>query len=208
MRNKLNIIIILLGSLLFSCAGDSMKDDAISTSNTESLKIEKDEPKEISLTLEEQIVELTTEQKEAFQLRAIQKFKDFTDYVKIISNPDVADDLKNHSILLTKELFSLNTNSETDSTLQVKYNETTLPLYLKLLESKTKIVNMIPKEVSFTKELQMDSTGTNYSGKMTTLILINGKKTTKNIEVHLVEILKQFGDSSQTITEIRLGNIY
>ena len=95
MKNKsiLHILIIAIAFALYSCAGEgSSNDNAVST--TESSKMSKGIPTEILTELERPKTELTDEQLKAFELRAIQKFEDFTDYIKLISDPDVDQNLE------------------------------------------------------------------------------------------------------------------
>ena len=48
---------------------------------------------------------LSTHQKEVFARRAIQKLEDYYDYVEIISGPKYDTVLRNHAVVLAKDLF-------------------------------------------------------------------------------------------------------
>jgi hypothetical protein len=151
---------------------------------------------------------LSTEQQEAFQLRAIQKFQDFTDYLKIISNPKMDKDLKKHSQKLLKELFISDTITITDSSL-IDPNETTISLsrFILFVKDHPKIVNFKTNNITFTIPLNKDSTDS-YMGVMETLIATKHNQKKIKINVHLIEIDKQFGETTQKAIEIKLGNIY
>ena len=184
MKNNelLHILIISVAVVLFSCAGESRNEDS-SNATTESTKISND----ILVELETPNTKLTNEQLQAFEVRAIQKFQDFTDYVKIISTNDVEKELINHSLNLMHEIF-INDSTEMPFKFHLKTN-------IKI------------KKIKFSTPLMIDSIGS-FNGIMEASLIINGKRAIKKIDIHLVKIEKTFGDNKQYINEVRLGNIY
>lgn len=212
-KHLLYIIPTLVALILYSCAGESMKNDMV-TEATESAKVDDTISDEIFRGIEEPNTELTPEQIKAFQIRAIQKFEDFTGYIKIISDPDVESDLAEHSMRLALELFVNDTVKIKDSILikldiKPDYKPFLINKYLLSLHFRKykKLVLIKTKSIKFISSLAKDSTNL-YQGTMEASLRINGKKSFKNIDVHLVEIRKEFGDNSQAIMEVRLGNIY
>lgn len=202
------IIPTLVALILYSCAGESMDKNVAAT---ESAKIDDDISEEFFSGIEEPNTELTSEQLEAFQLRAIQKFYDLTDYMEIISDPGIEEDLIEHSLNLVEELFI--NDSITKSSTGIIWNYAFFNSANGDSLSRTPLIKQWPqifiktKTIEFITPLELDSSN-KYSGTMKASFIINGKKATNNIGVHLVEIEKFFGDSSQFITEVRLGNIY
>ena len=210
MKNKgvLHILIITIALALFSCAGES-SDANNDVASTEAFKESDDITSEVFEELEQPNTELTKEQIEAFELRAIQKFEDFTDYLEIISDPNIEDDLLHHSNMLVEELFindSITNNSmgliwsyalfnknKTDSLRSTKQNWPEIAIKTKSIE--------------FINHLTQDSLS-EYKGIMKTSYILNGKRMNTKIDVHIVNIDKLFGDKKQTVKEVRLGNIY
>ncbi|MBL4594670.1 MAG: hypothetical protein JKX68_12775 [Flavobacteriales bacterium] len=209
MMNKLllNITTIFFILVLFSCAGEDMKNDNISTETAKSTTTETDEPKEIISVLERGDAELTSEQKEAFQLRAIQKIEDFIDYLRIISDPKVNNDLKEHSYQLALGLFINDSTFFSDSAITNPSNSIFLTDYLTKMKSRKNPFTVNIKNIQFSEKLELDSLNI-YKGSMIMSLGIKQKTVVKNIDVHLLEIQKIFGDSTLAIMEVRLGNIY
>ncbi len=207
-NNFLNIILCCMALVIYACAGDSATENDSVAIPTESAKEESDV---IYTELEEQSTELTSEQKEAFQLRAIQKFHDLTDYLEIISDPAIEEDLVEHSRNLTEELFINDSIAKSSTGLIWLYalfnseNADSLNRHPKINHWPQIFIKT--KNIEFITPLEVDSTN-KYNGVMKAIFIVNGKKINNNIDVHLIEIEKFFGDSSQFITEVRLGNIY
>ena len=212
MMNKQFLHIILIAIVLYSCAAES-KDENTSASPAESAKTAGDRGGGIFTELEKDNEELTTEQLEALQLRAIQKFQDFTDYLKIISDNDVDDDLKKHSVQLALDLFINDTITISNSDMlsnvdSSKITTTSLTAFIDSIHQDTGSLIFITVNTNkFIQPLTIDSTN-NYTGIIESSFLVNGKETIKKIDVHLIDIQKEFGETNQTILEVRLGNIY
>jgi hypothetical protein len=208
MKNKLFLnSTIILALLFFSCAGES-KDENISFTETEPKNNIDVGSKEIFTELENPNTEFTSEQLEAFQLRAIQKFQDFTDFIKMISDNKIDKDLREHSIQLSTELFISDSILITDSSLINKSESiVTLINFLKRIKPRSKPITAKTSLIEFIQPLTKDSSNF-YTGVMDAVILIKGKNKNINIDVKVVEIQKEFGDSSQTTMDVRLGNIY
>ena len=205
----LHIIIIAVSLLLYSCAGMSKDENAeILTAPTETERSASfDDAMGLEKTEEKKLAAYTAEQKEAFQLRAIQKFQDFVDYIKIISNRKVDDGLKEHSIQLSTDLFINDSTLVNDSIL----NNTTKPIilnrFLTNIQTNNKPIYIKVKSIAFTTPIASDSLNS-YKGNIEAKLRFYGNDVTKNIEVYIVEIKKDFGDNTQVINEVRLGNIY
>jgi hypothetical protein len=217
MNNQLlHIIFFLFALVLFSCASEN-NDKKVSTTPAESTIMKNAVTTEVFTELEEPNAELTSEQLKAFELRAIQKFEDFTDYVAIISNPKVKHDLVNHSLILVQDLFINDSIFLSDSLLinhftlvsnKEPYRQYLIDLLkLESVSAREPKITIQTKFINFLVPLTKDSIN-NYFGIMDASIMINGKKSIEKIDVHLLKIQKKFGDSIQDIMEVRLGNIY
>jgi hypothetical protein len=215
----LHITTIFGIALLFSCASDSMQENKSAASVTEEAEPSAGENNKYAVadfeigTLPKN---LSPDQQEAFQLRAKQKFQDFTDYLKIISNPKMDKDLKKHSQKLLKELF-LNdsiTFSDTTNSFYIPFNPNdSTPVMISdfhninLLITFKRPLKISIQSISFTNLLATDSNNI-YRGIMQAQLTVNKKNVSKNIDVYLIEIDKQFGETTQKTIEIKLGNIY
>ena len=205
----LNITIICLILFLVSCAEQSKNqydNNAVETTETPS-DISEEIMLELEVKSEASVSYLSDEQKEAFQLRAIQKFQDFTDYLKIISDPEVDNNLKEHSIQLALELFVNDSILLTDSVITGKVEDIELRDYLKKIKSSKKSIYISAQSILFSEPLTLDTLG-NYRGKINVSLKVNGGKLNKNINVCLIKIEKYFGKNEESIKEVRLGNIY
>ena len=208
MKNKsLLYSITLVSFALFSCAGES-KDESMRNTTTESIDKNDGDAQELFTELEKPSTELTTEQLEAFELRAIQKFYDFTDFIKVISNNQIDKDLRAHSIQLSTELFISDSIQISDTTLM---NKSELPVklidFLKRIKPRSNPISIQTISLDFTHPLNKD-TSNNYSGIMESEIMIKNKIKKLTITVNVIEIQKDFGENSQSVMEVRLGNIY
>jgi hypothetical protein len=214
-KNSLHIITALFIILIFiGCAGESKNESLVSGA-----MVEEDlsaEPLPFEFNIYELPDSLTNEQQTAFQLRAKQKFQDFLDYLKIVSNPELDDDLVNHSEKLLKELFISDTVTFYDGdtilygTIDSNNNPIELFSFLKkgiLVSHREEITSKI-NSYRFVSPLEKDTTNNLYFGKLETDIIINKQKTIKTIDIYLIETKKQFGDTEQRTVEIKLGNIY
>lgn len=185
-KHIVHIISYSLMLILFSCAGESRQEDFAAAPVEESRSISQAEFTENITELPES---LTEDQQNAYQLRAKQKFQDFLDYLKIISNPKIDDGLIKHSKKLMKELFiSDSVNFYSSDSLNI---------------TGAKI-----KSLAFIKPLKYDSLNNYLSGALQINMMLHKQKTNKTIEVYLVETTKQFGDEEQKTIEIKLGNMY
>ncbi|PCJ28059.1 MAG: hypothetical protein COA97_01935 [Flavobacteriales bacterium] len=200
----LNTLILSLALILNSCAGEGSYNKDINTEVTES---ENDDLEIILPELEKQNSALSKEQLKAFEERAIQKFYDFTDYVKIISDPKVSIDLKDHTKLLATELFKTD-SFNLDSSNLPHFNSISIRLYLELAKLSIKPIYITPVGVVVTEKLELDSIKGNYTGLIETSIIVNGKKENYKIDIYLIELNKSFGNNTERIREVRLGNIY
>ena len=216
MKSKflLNITTILTLAL-FSCAGEN-KDENISFTSTKSVMDSDDVTKEIFTELENPSTELTEEQLMAFESRAIQKFKDFTDYIKILYNPKVDDNMTKHSLNLALELFKNDSILIKDTNLIESFADVHhigQPIYiidfLNLLyfELHKKTIQVKVKSIELVKPLILDSTNS-YNGLMKASLIIENERINLQVDIHLAKIQKDFGENSQSIMEVRLGNIY
>jgi hypothetical protein len=205
----LHTIIYSFALLLFSCAGMS-KDENTDTLNAPT-ETEKTPTLDDDMGLEKKSdskrIKLTKEQKEAFQLRAIQKFQDFIDYIKIISNQKVDVTLRNHSLDLVLELFINDSILIKDSILTETSEFISIRSFLDHIQSLKKPFYIKIEKIGFSSPITADSLN-NYTGTIETMLNINGNKAIKNVTVSLVVEKKKFGTIYKKVTEIRLGNIY
>jgi hypothetical protein len=151
--------------------------------------------------------ELSNEQREALETRAIQKFRDFIDYLKIISDPKITTDLKNHSKGLAMDLFVSDSTTVTDSSFKNTTNSMVLSAYLEKISIHKKSLVFLVEETHFQKPTEED-TRNNLIGVVNSRLIANGKKISKRVDVFLIDIAKSFGDSTLSTNEVRLGNIY
>ncbi|MDF1671908.1 MAG: hypothetical protein P1U41_00245 [Vicingaceae bacterium] len=207
-KQVLHIISFYLLLVLFSCAGESRYEDAVAPAEesksipgnnaefTEELNINK-LPKSLSI-----------EQQAAFELRAQQKFQDFLDYLKIVSNPKMDKGLVKHSEELMKELFISDTITITDSSIiDQKESSIKLSRLISLIKQRNKTVNFLTNNIIFSIPLDKDSSN-NYKGIMEASVIRKHKTKTIRVDIYLIETTKQFGDTEQKTIEIKLGNIY
>lgn len=187
--------------LLLSCAGESKQAD----SNAEYEDTPTESAKE-QVNFNINIHQLNAAQLLAFKVRAKQKVKDFADYIKIISDPKVEKDFKTHSINLATELFISDTVLIKDSLLT---NAGGVPLiqYLNELSNAKKNTIIIPKKINFSDSFSIDSLN-NYTGTIDTKFKLNGYLLHKKVDVYIIEIDKDFGDTTEKTIEVKLGNIY
>ena len=213
MMNRKFLHIILIAIVLYSCAGESKDENTLAIPTESAKKADDLGGGEIFTELEKDNEALTTEQLEALQVRAIQKFQDFTDYIKIISDNDVDDNLKNHSVQLALDLFINDTITISSSDIYENLDtnaSTTISLakFVNTLAHSSGLQIFITIKTSkFINPLRINSFN-KYSGMIESTFLVNGKETSKKIDVQLIEIQKEFGENSQSIMEVRLGNIY
>ena len=199
---------------LVSCAGKSKQGDFAAAPLEESKSIGGNGVEFTEeLNINKLPNKLSKEQEEAFDLRSKQKFQDFLDYLKIVSNPKIDEGLAKHSEELLKELFISDTVTifDNDSTFYIRTEQINEPIrlfdYLKRVSQKEELTSK-SFNVFFIEPLRFDSVKNNYTGKLTAEILINHKHTIKNVEISLIETTKQFGDTELKSIEIKLGNIY
>jgi hypothetical protein len=186
------------------------KDENANTMTTPS-ETEKDSSFDDDMGLdrknETKLATFTNEQKGAFQLRAIQKFQDFIDYVKIISDQKVDDDFREHSMQLSLELFINDSTLFSDTSLTDTTDPVLLKSFLTDIQTNKKPIYIKVLSIDFATPINTDSIN-NYRGNIETTLKIYGEKTIKNVDVFLVKVQKDFGNKTQVINEVRLGNIY
>ncbi|OFY97308.1 MAG: hypothetical protein A3K10_10525 [Bacteroidetes bacterium RIFCSPLOWO2_12_FULL_31_6] len=195
--------------LLYSCANESQ--DRNTMTKAAATEVESASQFEEDMGLEKKVnsknLLLTTEQKEAFQLRAIEKFEDFIDYIKIISDQKIDYELKQHSINLALELFISDSTLFTDSILTDTTEAVPLKSFLTTIQANKNPILITIESIKFISPIAADSLF-DYQGNMEVILNLHGKKLTKNVNVYLVEKKKVFGTINKEITEIGLGNIY
>lgn len=193
--------LIASSTLLWSCAGQA--DEEVTASTDNSARMEE----EISpLPQTMSIKDLNGAQRNAFEAKSIQKLQDFFDYLKIISDPEVSADLRNHSYNLALDLFVNDTVTVTDSLLQ---NGTPIPIqkYLSSILVKKNKVTPLVYEVIVAEPLVVDSSET-CNGKLNAKFSLRNQQLNKTIAIHLIEVNKTFGETNQKTIEVKLGNIY
>ena len=216
MVNYKRNILVVFTFVLIGCMSKSGNED-MNVSASAGMESAANNNKDISdeLIVSELPMELSEEQQKAYQLRAQQKFQDFLDYLKIVSDPKIDKGLIKHSEKLMKELFISDTvtfyDGDTILYEMIDHNNP-LPLFdyiedAKMVSHREAISSKI-KITEFIKPLQKDSTDNLYVGKLQTEIILNKKSTTKTVDIYLVETTKNFGDTEQKTIEIKLGNIY
>jgi len=201
---------------LFSCAGESQYNDTALASVEESKSIPGNSVEFTEeLNINKLPESLSKEQQEAFELRAQQKFQDFLDYLKIVSDPKIDKGLVEHSENLMKELFINDSvtfyDGDTILYQMIDHNDPILLFdYIrdsKLVSHREKIESKI-NSFNVVSPLKLDSISSNYVGKLEIDMVLNQKATLKTIDVYLVESTKQFAEEEQKTIEIKLGNIY
>lgn len=201
---------------LFSCAGESQYNDTALAPVEESKSISGNSAEFTEeLNINKLPESLSKEQQEAFELRAQQKFQDFLDYLKIVSDPKIDKGLVKHSENLMKELFINDSVTFYDGdTILYEIIDHNDPILLfdyirdsKLVSHREKIESKI-NSFNVVSPLKLDSISSNYVGKLEIDMVLNQKATLKTIDVYLVESTKQFAEEEQKTIEIKLGNIY
>ncbi len=185
-------VLFLILIIFWSCAGEASYDMNKSESGVAPAVAE--EMEAITLNFDS----LNEEQLVVYQKRAEQKVRDFFDYVKIISNPDVEKDFKNHTKIVSENLFINDTTSVFDQSLGT---------YLDSLQTIEKQLIIIPEKLKTNIPLTKDSTAY-YKGTLQSKLITNSGKQSKLIDFYLIEIEKDFGSSKQQTIEVKLGNIY
>ncbi|PJB15171.1 MAG: hypothetical protein CO118_04800 [Flavobacteriales bacterium CG_4_9_14_3_um_filter_32_8] len=202
-----NIIVFYTLLLLYSCASESQDRNNMTTATEAESASQFNEDISLEKKMNVKNTLLTTEQKEAFQLRAIEKLEDFIDYLKIIADQKIDSELKQHSISLALELFINDSTLFTDSILADTTEAIPLKSFLTTIQTNKTPILVTIEAIKFTVPITADSLF-NYQGNMEVILNIDGKKITKNVNVQLVEKNKKFGTINKEITEIGLGNIY
>lgn len=193
--------------LLYSCASESQDRNTMTTATEAEPDSQLNEDLSLEKKMDSKNTVLTTEQKEAFQLRAIEKFEDFVDYLKIISDQKIDSELKQHSLNLALELFINDSTLFTDSILADTTEPMQLKSFLTTIQANKNPILINIESIKFISPIATDSLF-NYQGNMEVVLNLHGKKLTKNVNVYLVEKKKVFGTINKEITEIGLGNIY
>ena len=193
--------------LLYSCASESQDRNTMATATEAEPDSQLNEDLSLEKKMDSKNTVLTTEQKEAFQLRAIEKFEDFVDYLKIISDQKIDSELKQHSLNLALELFINDSTLFTDSILADTTKPIQLKSFLTTIQANKNPILINIESIKFILPIAADSLF-NYQGNMEVILNLHGKKLTKNVSVYLVEKKKVFGTINKEITEIGLGNIY
>lgn len=216
MSNQKWYILLLFAFVLIGCMNKSSNEDMNVAASVE-MEPAASNNKDIAdeLIVSELPIELSEDQQKAYQLRAQQKFQDFLDYLKIVSDPKIDKGLVKHSENLIKDLFINDTvtfyDGDTILYEMIDHNNP-LPLFdyienVKIVSHREAITSKI-KTAEFVKPLKKDSTDNFYNGKLQTEIILNQKSVTKIVDIYLVETTKQFGDTEQKTVEVKLGNIY
>lgn len=207
---KITYLLFML--VLLACAGEAKYDLTESVSEMEAPA---DDAAPAGNILEELPQELSKEEQEAYQLRAKQKFQDFCDYLKLISDKRITKDLHQHAQKMISELFIADTiqlsgndsvffsPSDSLNSISLKrlvnYPFKTLPGKLPL--------TIQTKKLEFSSPLQSDSSNIIH-GSLSVTFTANQKTHHKTVDVFLMETSKQFGEQSEKTIEVKLGNIY
>jgi hypothetical protein len=194
------IYILSIGilALLFACAGQSKDESA----PTNAMMEESEDAK--GVLSETDIIdlpeELSEEQQNAFQLRAIQKLEDFTDYVKLLSEADMDNDLKEHSRELIKQVFI-------HDSIAVFSPDSNLLSFIEEISAVSSPITFKTNKIEFSNPIAKDSLGS-YTGEMKVIWEPLNDTNVNHVQVYLIELTKEFGETNQKTVEIRLGNIY
>ncbi|MCB0400495.1 MAG: hypothetical protein KDD41_00275 [Flavobacteriales bacterium] len=199
---------------LLACAGEARYDELITESASE---MEEPVQEEVPAGMMPEVIpqELSHEEQDAYQLRAKQKFQDFCDYLKILTDKRINNDLQQHARKMIRELFVSDTVklsgadsvffSTTDSLTEIPLKEL-IDLPYETIPGQLPLVIHL-KSMDFSSPLQSDSQ-IGYRGRLTVTFTAHQKSHQKNIDVFLVETTKQFGEYSEGTIEVKLGNIY
>jgi|GEM_PF-3171280 len=190
MVNYKRYILVVFAFVLIGCMNKSGNEDmnvAASAGMESVASNNKDVADE--LIVAELPLELNEDQQKAYQLRAQQKFQDFLDYLKIVSDPNLDKGLVKHSEELMKELFI------SDTLNYYSLDSVIVP------DSRV-------KNLTFITPLQKDSLYDYFTGKLQVNMFIGKMDTSFIVNTHLIETNKQFGDTEQKTVEVKLGNIY
>ena len=214
MNKWFRILLFVLVGYLWSCAGQSSEDMAMTEAAKEDMSYEEfemaaeeyaeAEEEAVEEAIEEKSeMELTNEQRSAYMQRAKEKFVDLIDYVNIISNKNLEPEFCEQAIELATELFS------SDSVLI--YDSLSVEQYLRNIYESEKRTKIQINELELHQAMESDSLGT-YKGllKVDMEMVENGVKTrmSRLVNVQLIEEEKDFGDHKERVQEVRLGKIY
>lgn len=200
--NRLLSVIVLSTIYCLSACSEKAADESVTSIEEHddvSAKNSNNEPVEINSLPEK----LSEEQRDAFELRAIQKFEDFVGYVKIISDQKVDKNLIAHTMQQATELFVSDTTTIQDSLIN-NGNAVQMNTYLQSLKKSKKPQNIIIDNSCFSSHLSEES----FKGTIEVYLTIKNKKIVKYVDVFLVEVNKNFGGQNEETIEIKLGNIY
>ncbi len=160
---------------------------------------------------------LSSFQLKGFEARAIQKIRDFGDYISLLSNKDYDLKLRKQAIQMFEGLFQNKTvvinNPEKEL---INSKKTDIEAYSKaILESKYSEVKVKIIDIQLTEQLQPVKNNT-YKGIISfkqknqyfkDKSLINSNTKTKQVEILLVKTTKNFGNKKEQVWNVFLGEI-
>ncbi len=195
-KHFLNMILCVVVS---ACA-------SISSEEVNFNKVSIEEPKDLSL--EDQFVaeEITPDQLKAFETRAIEKLKDFADYILILSDSTYAEGFRINAKTQASKLFI----ELSEINLFDDQNDLTVETFLSTIKE-LKISRLEIIEPNILQPLHF-TTKDHYKGLLSFKISISGDQfsntsLTKTADFFLMKKQKSFGTHDMMVWEISLGDI-
>lgn len=195
-KHFLNMILCVVVS---ACA-------SISSEEVNFNKVSIEEPKDLSL--EDQFVaeEITPDQLKAFETRAIEKLKDFADYILILSDSTYAEGFRANAETQASKLFI----ELSEINLFDEQNNLTVENFLSTIKE-LKISRLEIIEPNILQPLHF-TTKDHYKGLLSFKISISGDQfsnpsQTKTADFFLMKKQKSFGTHDMMVWEISLGDI-
>lgn len=164
---------------------------------------------------------LTANDLKVYEIRAIQKLQEFSDYFEIISYSSYSEQLREKAIANVLSMFADERTTIEDS-ISTKPNTTNQKVKMQLKKFLSEIgeteYSSIKSEInSISVESKLSSPFDTYVGlltyKQTTLFYkdnntpVKSINTDKSIVIYVIKKDKQFGNKKKTIWEVKLGAI-
>ena len=160
--------------------------------------------------------ELTDFEISGFESHAIQKVKEYANYIEIISNKNFDNELREQAVLLVISIFNdektliIDIDNEITTRTNVSVDE-----YFNLI-LKSNFSKISVKVSDFVISENLNSHKNHFKGKIVFIqstkyydknILVSQKESKKEVEIFLLKVEKDFGNNKSTVWKIFLGEI-
>jgi hypothetical protein len=196
---------LFLFSLLILAACASISNEEVNFR-----KVSIDDAKD--LTIENQFVsdELSTVHLKAFEKRAIEKLRDFADYVDIISDQSYEEEFRKLAMSQAKGLFI----EHSEIKLMDGFNSRRIELFLDEVKERSINTKVLISDIAIETQLK-ESIGSLFEGTLTfgfSVLSTEHQEVNhlqkRKMEFFLMKTPKSFGTNQKMVWEIFLGDIY